>query len=206
MQKDDIVIFDFDGVIVDSLDFSFNINKRYSPKLTREEWERMHLDNFYKEYQSTKNKIEMTIEQFYEEYEKEIYKIFPIKKMDKVIKSLYKSYEIVIVSGSPARIIDKYLRFYKLREYFSEILGTEYHLSKVEKLKKIKELYNLGKENCVLITDTLCDVKEGKEAGVSSIAVTWGIFDRKVFQKENPISIVDSPEELLTTINKLFRK
>ncbi|MDO8507281.1 MAG: HAD hydrolase-like protein [bacterium] len=202
-MKKEVVIFDFDGVIVDSLDFSFEINKSHSPKLTRKEWEDMHLGNFYDAFK--KHKIS-TVDDFYKEYESKIHHVFPIESMDKVIQSLHKKYRLTIVSGSPARIIDKYLNRYGLRDYFEAIVGNEYHLNKVEKFNKIKDLCNVSFGDCLQITDTVCDVKEGHLTGIESIAVTWGIFAKDVFKGEKTFAVVDAPEEITGAVDKFFGK
>lgn len=201
-----LVVFDFDGVIVDSIDFSFGINKKHSPKLTRKEWEDMNLRNFYDNYTKKENKIYITIDEFYEEYEPLVFEKPPVVNIDKVIKKLSENYNLAVASGSPARIIEKYLEKYELRNYFGEILGQEHHLSKHEKLKTIKKRYNAKGEHCLKITDTNGDIHDARRNGIHSIAVTWGMFRGPVLMREKPFSIVNKPEEIIEVVESFFNK
>ncbi len=92
-----------------------------------------------------------------------------------------------------------------IKKYFSDILGTDVHKSKIVKIKSLLEKYNIKPENAVFITDSLGDILEGNECGVKSIGVTWGIHHRETLEKGNPIIIIHSPMDLLTTVQNVLK-
>ena len=57
---------------------------------------------------------------------------------------------------------------------------------------------NLGFEpyECAFIGDSDVDVKTGKNAGMTSVAVTWGYRDREALLALSPDILIDTPEEL----------
>jgi phosphoglycolate phosphatase-like HAD superfamily hydrolase len=199
-----LIIFDFDGVIVNTLDFSFEINHSFNPELRREDWVNLHSgDSFYDEYKNPERKIKNSVEDFYELYEKKIFEVPPYAGIPEILKVLSGKYQLSIVSGSPERIIKEYLKKYKL-DYFDTILGTETHLDKTHKLDLLLKKHSLKPRDCVLITDTICDIREGKQVGVESIAVTWGMFNGERFSPEQPFGIVSNPDEIPDTIKQFF--
>ena len=63
-------------------------------------------------------------------------------------------------------------------------------------------LNELGIESkdAVIVGDTVYDVKMGKNAGVDTCAVTYGVHGRDELSRELPTFLIDSPRELLEVI------
>jgi len=83
---------------------------------------------------------------------------------------------------------------------FSDVLGAELFISKTGRIRKLLEKYNISPQDVVYITDTLGDILEAKNCGIKSIAVTWGLDDRKTLGKGDPKVIVDDPRKLISAI------
>jgi phosphoglycolate phosphatase len=68
----------------------------------------------------------------------------------------------------------------------------------------LEVLHGLGNDikpsECVFIGDSNIDIETAKNAGMYSLAVTWGYRDRAFLEKYAPDRIIDSPDEIL----KLF--
>jgi len=56
------------------------------------------------------------------------------------------------------------------------------------------------KENCFFIGDSDVDIATGKNAGMTSIACSWGFKTREFLLGHNPDYIVDSPLEILSIV------
>ena len=69
----------------------------------------------------------------------------------------------------------------------------------------IKEL-NVKKDETVYIGDSEVDVQTAQNAGVTSIAVTWGFRDRKFLEEQNPDYIVENVDELRSVIKKISQE
>lgn len=49
---------------------------------------------------------------------------------------------------------------------------------------------------CIVVGDSVADVRAGKKAGIKTVAVLSGIFSRQELEKENPDLIVESVKDL----------
>lgn len=68
---------------------------------------------------------------------------------------------------------------------------------------KIAADCNIAPEDIVFIGDSIYDVIAGKDAGMKTIAVTWGNQDREILESENPDFIADTAEEIIEYIKTL---
>ncbi|MFA6272475.1 MAG: HAD-IA family hydrolase [Patescibacteria group bacterium] len=188
-----LFLFDFDGVIVDSLKEAtdaigiflgtFNIKQP-----TMEEIRRMYQKNIFDSFKEMGvpddgyPKLYSIIKERSVQYESWI----PMYEGVNNLLSALKDDAIYIVSSSSTRAMEKYLAKYNLSGYFKEVLGAENGTSKVEKISKIlaKEKPDLART--YFVTDTTGDIKEGKKAGVKTIAVGWGYHHPEDLQAEKP--------------------
>lgn len=89
-----------------------------------------------------------------------------------------------------------------IKKYFTTIMGTEGDMPakpNPELLLSIAKTLKLNKDELVMVGDTDRDVLMGKNAGVKTIAVTYGNWSRKRFMEENiiPDIFIDEFEELI---------
>jgi len=175
-MKNKFLLFDFDGVIVDSFAPAFEVNKKMCPVMTEDDYKRRFEGNI-------NNWIEAEIKHdkrcrhdldFFTEYIPKMKGIVPFEEMSEIVRDLAKSYNLIIISSTLTLLIDELLKRNNLSEYFIEIMGNDVHTSKVEKIKMVFSKYNIGSEDCVFITDTLGDIREASDSGVGAIAVSWG--------------------------------
>ncbi len=200
-----VIIFDFDGVIVDSLDLSFGINKAIMPDLEYEEWQSWFEGNLYKRIRK-EHANEASQNAFFEKYNEGIVNILPINGMTDIIKKLTKKYTLIIISSSSQKGINSYLKKYGLNDYFTEVLGKETHKRKVDKFHMILEKYNIAPHETLIITDSVGDILEAKEVGVKTLAVLWGVHSNDKIEKSNPHFIASKPDEIIVGINTVLGK
>lgn len=197
-----IIIFDFDGVIVDTFSLSFNItnSREY---ITMEEYKGRFEGNIYDSKPRFKENAS-TMDGFFTYYEPQLMKCRPVQGITDVIKSLSEKYDLIIVSSTISPIIASYLESVNLASYFKEILGSDVDRSKVVKINRILKDYSINPTDIIFITDTLGDIREGKHCDVDSIAVTWGYHQADVLEKGSPFAVVKNPTEILEYIEKYF--
>jgi phosphoglycolate phosphatase len=201
-----IILFDFDGVIIDSFDAAFEVNKMLEPSLT-DEWMRRRFEgNINDSLIEEKGRLATKEEdnEFFNLYIPRIMKLNMFPGILDVIKNLSEKHILIIVSSTISSPIREYMESHGAARYFAEIMGNDVHKSKVEKIKMVFEKYDVGPEDCVFITDTLGDLREAEKTGVEGIAATWGFHSEETLKKGNPIAIVNSPEELAVEIDKYF--
>lgn len=113
------------------------------------------------------------------------------------------TYLLFIISSNQETALEIYFHNNELTHIFSEILGVETHTLKIAKFQHLFEKYSLTADECIFVTDTLGDIREGNKVGVRTIAVDFGFHERSRLEKSSPYKIVSSFEELETTIQTL---
>lgn len=207
MENKKLIIFDFDGVLVNTVNLWFDIHKQVNKDHTWEEYQVMSHGNFINEQKNLVEKGSYIHNPTGEEqYEKALHKEYSVGDiLHDAILHLANSYTICIVSSGSNKIISGFIKKENLDTCFSDILGWENHSSKVVKINSLLEKYNFKSEDAVFITDTLGDIKEGNECGVACIGVTWGLHDNEILSKGNPKAIIDNPQDLVPTIENVLK-
>jgi len=200
-MKKKLVLFDFDGVLVDTLGINFSINVEVQSNLSLEEYKAFFEGDIFDVINSGKK---ADIPDFDEQYKARTRELEIPSELKLILKDLSKNYDFAVVSSTSSSAIKDILTREGLGQYFSDVLGYDVHKSKVTKIKTILAKYNISPENSVFITDTAGDVKDAKECGVKSVAVTWGFHSLETLQKVNPSKIVDIPADLATAIEKIL--
>jgi len=67
-------------------------------------------------------------------------------------------------------------------------------------LYRVLNEIGVNKEKILYVGDSDTDMKTGKNADVTTVAVTWGFRDRDVLESFNPKYIINNPKELLELI------
>ena len=205
-QNKKLVIFDFDGVLVNTLDFAFSSYKELNKDLTWEKFQDFSNGNFHETVGSKMNDGFLVPEdkEWDEIYSEKIKDFTVIDILSNAIKELSLHYLVTIVSSSTTKCIKDFLLKENLEKYFSDILGSDLHKSKIFKINNLLEKYNIKPSDTVFITDSLGDIKEGNVCGVKSIGVTWGIHPKETLEKGNPVTIISDPRELLECIKNVL--
>jgi len=197
-----LVIFDFDGVLVDTLLMCYEITKEANEGMSMETFRSVssyNIPDFFKNNSNIKYHPH-----FYERYETETRELKIPDSIKNLIKDLSHGYKLAIVTSTPSRLVLKILQQAEVDQYFSDILGRDIHTSKVTKNKMLLEKYKISVAEAVYVTDTTGDIKEARECNISSIAVTWGFHEEKTLKKANPAKVVNTPSELISAIKELL--
>ncbi|NQV89182.1 MAG: HAD family hydrolase [Parcubacteria group bacterium] len=197
-------LFDFDGVIADSFEACYGLcDELASGPVTREEYRRMHEGNIY-ELESEDEKIaesitsELNEEHFYfKKFIPIMLEISPFDGMGEVVSSWSQGGSLHVITSSLTSIVEEFLSRHKLRDDFQGVYGADVHPSKLKKMETIFEKYNTSPSDCLMVTDTLGDLREAERAGVDAVAVSWGFHTPETLAKGNPLKILHSPQELL---------
>jgi phosphoglycolate phosphatase len=184
------IIFDFDGVIADTLNIAFEIAKINYPSLTIDSYKDKWKVRF-SEVIFTEPKVGPKIS-FDEEYAKKVkdLKIDPLKK--EILQKLSKDFDFHIISGNNSKTIREFCISNNI-DYFIEIMGNDVDVSKVNKFNTLFKKYNLNPKDLIFITDTAGDIIEAKEVGIKTvIAITSGFQDEVVLREAEPTYLIDS--------------
>ncbi|MDK2850079.1 MAG: phosphoglycolate phosphatase [Candidatus Woesearchaeota archaeon] len=208
------VLFDFDGVIADSLDYAFENLNRILKKFKVKEIKDI------KEFRSMKNK---TIMDFFKKYNPSIFKkllvlIYSFKVFSKNfdpdlkygIKSLVKELnkkgiKLIIISNNFKSVIKKVLKKHDILKYFNEINGSSLFHHKDERIRNILKKHKLKPNECVFITDGVDDIEYAQRIkGLKIIGVCDGFSTEEDIIYNNPEYFAKSTKELSEILNKIL--
>lgn len=199
-----IVLFDFDGVIVDSFEITYQSAKEVGSPITREQHKKLLEGNFFETLKKIKEISADHHEQFYEKYLPRLFELSPVNGIAEVLSSLGNSYRLVVVSSTISSPIRGYLETHHLDRHFDWIMGSDVHQSKTEKIKMAMRDYRVNPEQCVFITDTLGDIREAAKCSVRAIGVSWGFHEQERLERGRPFMVVNKVEELPGAVEAFF--
>ena len=205
MSQQHFVLFDFDGVIADSLALSYEITRSFNPEVDEEKYRRLYEGNIYDSISKLPGWHAGHPEEYFKRFSPRMKtEVRLVVGMDAVIKNLAGEYTLAVVSSTPSVGITDFLTSHNLLQYFADILGRDVHHSKVEKMRMLLEKYDTTSEHCVFITDTLGDMREAKAHEMGTIGVSWGVHPRETLEKGIPFRIVETPDELPDAVDDYF--
>lgn len=199
-----LVMFDFDGVLVDTLLVNHCIYQEVNSNLSLEEFKTFYHGNKFKAVRfdgSSRNEHPNRCERY--DYHTRELRIPELIR--NVVKDLTSDYILSIVSSTHASSISRIINRDGVGEYFEDILGVETDKSKVKKINMLLHKYGIDPSDSIYITDTLGDIYEARESNVSSIGVLWGYHDKETLERGNPVALIDNPESLITAIKNVLK-
>jgi phosphoglycolate phosphatase len=203
-NKNKVIIFDFDGVIVSSCQLSLEIDREQYDGMTFSELQSWEEGNVYSK--KLREEMDDVCEMYYfEQYYKRVVELIPVEGIEEVIKELNQwGYKLVIVSSADEEAIGNYLKTHNLDKYFVEIMGKNTHRSKVEKFKMIFRKYKIKPDETLIITDSVGDVKEAHEVKMKAIGVIWGIHEKERLEKNGVNFVAEKPKDILIGIKNIL--
>jgi phosphoglycolate phosphatase len=216
MDKIKLIVFDYDGVIVDSFK---NVHEAY--KVIAEKMGKIcpeDLEEFRKFYgysyiglrkrmgiREEENKESEII--YREEMEKQSPEIFD--GISKVIENLSGKYKLVLVSSSPKSDIVRMLKEFGITNYFELVIASEElkPFNKTGAFLEVLEKYSLEPEEVIAIGDRNIDYNKGIDAGYKSeniilVEYGWGYDRNKVPDSDSKILVNDS-EDILKAVEAI---
>ena len=123
----------------------------------------------------------------------------PLYPHVKEILEHFKAKTKVIISNKKSAFIDILLKNHKLAFYFSEVLGGDNSpclkpdpCAILEILKK----YNVSKERALLVGDMTVDIESGQNAGIHTCGVTYGFDGKEKLLTAKPDFLIGDLAEL----------
>ncbi len=201
-----------DGVLFDSIPFAEKYFLERHPGVTSKMYRELSSGNYLEEvkkYSNFKKNYTPEDEKKSAEWYTEQKKRTPLfKGIEELLADLHaKSYILALNTSAYKEKCLPLLIHSRIEQMFDFIGTAEVAKTKVEKFNLILRKYKVGKEDIVFVTDSLGDLKEAYISHIPTIAVTWGVHDRKHFldpQYSNLIKIVDTVEDLRDTIFGVF--
>jgi phosphoglycolate phosphatase len=204
VKERNLFLFDFDGVLADSLDLYAEAVARCLLRIgtpivkNREDYLALFEGNFY-ESMAAKG-VDLVA---FAGAAKEILPgidydaMKPFDGLIPVLETLQKDHLLAVISSNGFRTISRMLERFGFDRFFQEILGSDFLFSKKDKIAHALSKYGIDRKRTFYIGDTTGDILEAREAGVRTVAVTWGWHSREKLVAVHPDFLVDRPEDLL---------
>ncbi|HVO65922.1 MAG TPA: HAD family hydrolase [Syntrophales bacterium] len=199
-----LFLFDFDGVLVDSLEVYEKRVKLCLEKIgkpivqSRDDFLELFEDNFYwaivkkgidlAEFMNASRSIPTK-----DDYEQ----MTPFSPIFPVLAELKECNILTVVSSNISRVIHVILSRYGFNGCFREVMGADFGYSKEEKILHALKFFQMEKEKTFYVGDTVGDIKEARQAGVKTVAVTWGWHSKEKLEAVKPDYIIEVPDDLL---------
>jgi len=204
-----LVIFDYDGVLADTLDDLIHFGQEACNQLgvqhvvTKEDLSNLEVMSF-----ATYGRACEVPEPLIDEFVKISLDLFAKKAsppaifngVSEVIQHFSSKHKIAIVTTNSSQNVHAFLTQHRLDSLVHAVYGVDTPGSKAQKITIARERFANNGEAVFMIGDALSDVRAAKEAGVISIAVTWGHQSLETLQKGEPDYAVNSPQELIEIV------
>lgn len=202
-----LVIFNFDGTLVNSEEVSINIYNDLAEKYQTKKIEsikrlqRLSLFERFKTLDISFYKLPLFAADFTKQYKyslKSITMVAGIKEL--LIELKRRGYRLAIVSSNSENNIRDYFRENQL-DVIETIVSSGHHLNKDKFIKKLLTSYKLNPFEVIYIGDEVRDIKMCKKLGIKIIGVTWGFDQMDRLNNEQPDYIIDSPQDILPILS-----
>ena len=207
-----LILFDYDGVLADTLDDLISIGQAVCNELGVKHTVTQHDLNVLEVMSfSTYGKQLGVPDSLVDEFVRRCLDRFAQKEsppeifdgLADVIRELSASHVLGIVTTNSTLNVNLFLVKHGLEDCFRVIHGVDTPGTKAEKISLAKKQFAAKNKPVFMIGDSLSDIRAAREASVISIAVAWGHQTLERLQSENPDVVVHTPLELKTVIARL---
>jgi pyrophosphatase PpaX len=109
------------------------------------------------------------------------------------------SCNLCINTGNSKKTVRVFLEKYNIDRYIKLILDKE-EGNKVEKIKNAMDVMKIPNNNTYMIGDAISDIEAAKQSKVHSIAVKWGNQDFDMLVDSKPEYLIDNAMEIVRII------
>jgi phosphoglycolate phosphatase-like HAD superfamily hydrolase len=206
-NNNSVIIFDFDGTIVDSLLMTFNVAYRIAhhqtpPKEDISRLRAMSAFQLLREINVPWWRAFFLVSRVRLMMRTKIDDVEIVSGIDEAIKSLHKKHKLFILSSNSTTTIQTFLRRYDLDSYFTGIYGGASVFGKASKLEHLIRRNDLDAHQTWYVGDEKMDVSAAKRVGLKSVAVAWGFSNIHVLENCHPTALVFDTDELVALFGK----
>lgn len=202
-----LVMLDFDGVIVDSLDLTLDaavaVLKRHRlPGLVTREAVLSLLDSNRFEglaRAGVPSGVSLAIDKAVSRaLEAHAEVLRPVPGMRRTISALSSEHTVTIITSNYSRFVAEFLRRNEVTG-ISDVMAADEGTSKTRKIEKALAMHGCS-EAAWYVGDTVGDIVEARLAGVRPIAATWGWHSVERLLAASPDAVAHAPCDLLGII------
>ena len=203
------IIFDYDGVIVDSFADLHEVYKIMCREVGREcpndleEFRKIFGFNYlecYKNLNFSEDDAKMSSEIYVREIRKRSSPLFP--GIESVLKYLKDKFTLALISGNNKEAMLRVINGYNLDKYF-ELIDASSHFDKSKVLRSVSVKLGLPEDEIVVIGDRRIDVDMAKKAGYKNVLIVdygWERHEKPLTDQEIKI---EKTEDILKAVEAI---
>jgi phosphoglycolate phosphatase len=204
-----LILFDFDGVLADTLEHLLQFGQEACNELgvkhmvTQDDissLEIMSLATYGQQLEVPDHLIDEFVRRCLAKFGEKQSPPDIFEGLGKVVRALSHDNTIGVITGNSSKNVKAFLVEHGLDGCVHEIYGVDSPGSKASKISRAQNQFATKGETVFMVGDSASDIHAAKEAGVKSIAVTWGHQSAKTLLRANPNYLVHSPMELYELI------
>ena len=208
-----LIIFDFDGVLADTLNDLIQFGQEVCDELgvkhvvKKEDLSNLEIMSF-----GSFGRACEVPEHLVDEFVQMCLKRFAEKKsppaifngLSTIIRSFAINNKLAIITTNSSQNVNAFLVKHGLDECIHAVYGVDIPGSKAQKISMAQNQFSADpkRESVFMIGDSLSDIRAAKEASVMSIAVTWGHQSLEYLLRGDPDYVVNFPPDLIEIIEK----
>jgi HAD superfamily hydrolase (TIGR01509 family) len=203
------IFFDLDGTIVDSREAYYEAARIAFQAMRQEPLEKeasLEIPRRLERKQPINGVIKGDAHKFLRVYLDAYYSITtektkPLPNVSTALETLSRKAKLALITmrAFPKENIIKELEGFGIAKYFTYVvtaLDTLKPKPSPEALIKCVKALDVQMCDCVIVGDSISDIRAGKAAGTKTVAVLSGIFSRQELAEENPDLIIKDVTEL----------
>lgn len=202
MLKKNLIIFDFDGVLADSMDLAVSVLNVVGAKyklsgITLEDVKQIGVSGLIKKYNISSLLLPFLIREARIEISKRIDLVKPIKGIEHVLKKLSKNFQLGILTSNTEKNVSTFLKKNTWKDLFAFIVAGSSIFGKDKVLKKIVKEKGIDISRVVYVGDETRDIQAANKLNIPIISVTWGYESINLLKPLSPDYIAKKPADLL---------
>ncbi|MBO68604.1 MAG: hypothetical protein CL398_09865 [Acidiferrobacteraceae bacterium] len=211
-----LIIFDYDGVLVDSQDTIIRSSNEFCSRhgIQKQVTHEMlaQLDPATFPNIARKAHIPKAMIPEYAKYLSHKLRTTPdstpiFTGVSKMLSGLEKYYTMAIVSANHITVIKERMQIAGLSNHFNIVFGSEHGSSKADHIRLALERTGCRRKRTWMIGDTVSDIDSALSVGIHALAATWGWQSKSFLKSRRPEKLFDRPsdiEDYLITLAKQY--
>jgi phosphoglycolate phosphatase len=208
-----LIIFDFDGVLADTLDDLVRFGQEVCTELgvkhiVRKEdlstLESMSFASFGRACEVPEHLVDEFVQSCLKRFGKKKSPPAIFNGLSTIVRNLSINHTIAIVTTNSSQNVYAFLAEHGLSGCIHAVYGVDSPGSKAEKISFARNVYSSGTtpDSVFMVGDSLSDICAAKEAAATSIAVTWGHQSVDYLRSGDPDYVINFPHDLIEIIEK----
>ena len=209
-----LIIFDFDGVLADTLDDLVQFGQDVCDELGIKHvvkkddlsiLEIMSFASFGRACEIPENLVDEFVQSCLKRFAEKKSPPAIFNGLSDIVRHFSINNTIAIITTNSSQNVSAFLIEHGLDECIHAVYGVDIPGSKAQKISIARNQFSADtkRESVFMVGDSLSDISAAKEASVTSIAVTWGHQSLEHLLRGDPDYVVRFPNDLVEVIEKI---